>query len=44
MVGDVLVFLFLFYFVGVCCCLIFCGKGRAAGTGPPHLLSVPESI
>ena len=26
--------------VGVCCCGNFCGKGRAEGTGPPHLLGV----
>jgi len=29
---------FLVVVVGV---LIFCGKGRAAGTGPPHPLGVP---
>jgi len=41
MVGDELVDDFVFdFFLGVCWCLLFCGKGRAAGTGPPHPLGV----
>ena len=32
---------YLFVLCVVCWCFwIFCGKGRADGTGPPHLLGV----